>query len=203
MRNSHSEKNRALWAWDIVKVVVGLSLVFYLILWMTQGLSETSNRIAIRASAKISFFLFCIAFSASALHFFIKNAFSYWLRMNRKYWGISFAISHFIHLVFLGLLQYCFHPVFNLAATTSLLAGGIAYLFIVLMFLTSFPTFAKYLSQQQWKWLHTIGGYWIWSIFMSSYWKRSMTEWEYVPYVVILLLVLGLRLAKWIKQYFN
>ncbi|MGB1243383.1 MAG: hypothetical protein ACPG49_12720, partial [Chitinophagales bacterium] len=136
----------------------------------------------------------------SSLHDLSKNRFSIWLLANRRYIGISFAIVHLIHLKFLWTLQHFFHPVFDLAAQTSLLAGGIAYLFVVLMLLTSFPMFAAYLSTRQWKILHTIGGFWIWSIFMSSYTKRALTEYEHIPLVVILLLIIVLRLRYFLKS---
>ena len=115
--------------------------------------------------------------------------------MNRKYFGISFAINHLIHLGFLVVLQQVFHPVFELAATTSLLAGGMAYFFVVTMLLTSFESFAKYLSRKNWKLLHTIGGYWIWVIFLSTYAKKVQNVGVmFLPFVLILIAVLIIRL---------
>lgn len=187
---------RGLWAWSLVQFIIGLALLFYLGLFVFYGFEEESTRIAIRVSAQISFFLFCAAFGASSIHRLVKKSWSYWLRMNRRYLGISFALSHWIHLFFLILLQTNFHPVFIKAAPFSIFAGGMAYLFLTLMFLTSFPAFARYLSKKQWTLLHTIGGYWIWTIFMSGYTKRAMTEWEHIPYVVILLTILSLRFWK-------
>ena len=55
--------------------------------------------------------------------------------MNRKFIGVTFAIIHLIHLGLLVLLQVKFHPVFELAAFSSLLAGGGAYIFAGLMFI--------------------------------------------------------------------
>lgn len=184
--------------WTIVQVVVGGSILFFVLTFMLFGFNEESTRQAIRWSARISFTLFCAAFVASSLHDLLQNRFTTWLLANRRYIGISFAIVHLIHLKFLWTLQYFFHPVFDLAATTSLLAGGIAYVFVILMLLTSFPMFAQYLSARQWKILHTIGGFWIWGIFMSSYTKRSLTEYEHIPLVVILLSIVILR----IRYYF-
>ena len=161
--------NKGIWDWDVVKLAVGLPILLYISFFLLLGFTETGTRATIAWSSKISFALFCLAFAASAAHLRIRNSLSFWWLMNRKYFGISFAINHLLHLGFLVILQQVFHPVFDLAAGTSLLAGGLAYLFIVLMLLTSFETFAKYLSQRNWKLLHTIGGYWIWMIFMSTY----------------------------------
>lgn len=189
-----TSNGRGLWAWTLVQVIMGAALLFYVLLFVFNGFDEDSTRIAIRTSAKVSFFLFCAAFGASSIHLFARQSWSYWLRMNRRYLGITFAISHWIHLIFLVVLQAYFHPVFIQAAPFSIFAGGMAYLFLTLMLLTSFPVFAQFLSKKQWTMLHTIGGYWIWVIFMSSYSKRAMTEWEYMPYVGLLLFILGLRI---------
>jgi len=138
--------------------------------------------------------LFSLAFAASGLHRQFHNSFTFWLLTNRKYLGISFAIMHLVHLCYLGVLQFNFHPVFEKAKTISLIGGGLAYFFIIMMLLTSFKIFSKYLSKRQWKWLHTIGGYWILYIFLRSYWKKALTEYEYYPLTIMLVLVIVVRL---------
>lgn len=188
-----SNANKGFWQWRIVQVVVGASLILFAQEYLIQGFHEASTRQLIRWSARIAVFLFCFAFAAAPLHRLFPGPFTWWLRMNRKYIGISFAIIHLIHLVFLLILQQRFHPVFNMAKTISLLGGGLAYLFVVLMLLTSFSTFSRFLTARQWTLLHTTGGYWIWYIFIRSYVKRSLTEYEYIPIVVMLVLVILLR----------
>ena len=89
-------------------------------------------------------------------------------RQNRRFLGISFALLFFIHFCFLILLQQTFHPVFNRAATISLIGGGLAYVFAFLMFLTSFPYFSKKISRKNWLILHTVGSWWIWYIKASQ-----------------------------------
>jgi len=79
------------------------------------------------------------------------------LRENRKYLGITFAVTHLFHPSFLVLPQAPFHLVFDLAKTISLLAGGTAYFFVVPMLLTSFKAFSKHRSPKRCKWLHGIG----------------------------------------------
>lgn len=190
-----NQESRGVWEWDIVKYVTIFSIGLYVAFFVNGGLTEESTRLAIAWSAKISFTLFCMAFAASAAHKRIKNSFSFWWLMNRKYFGISFAINHLIHLGFLLMLQQVFHPVFTLAASTSLMAGGMAYVFVVLMLLTSFETFSKYLSRKNWKLLHTIGGYWIWVVFLSTYAKRVQSIGAtFLPFVLILIVILIIRL---------
>ena len=188
------ESTLRLWDWTLVKTIMALSLLLFAALFLFGGYTEESTRQAIRWTARISTVLFSFAFAASALHHLLQNSFSFWLRQNRKYIGISFAFIHLIHLLFLGLLQASFHPVFDMAKTSSLIGGGMAYGFLVLMLLTSFPTFSRKLSPKNWKRLHTVGGYWIWFIFFKSYWKRALTEPEHIPIVLLLAGVLLVRL---------
>jgi len=176
---------------------MGITLITYSITFFKSGFYEESTRQVIRLSARFSVILFCIAFGGYAFHQRIKNSFSWWVLMNRKYFGITFAFNHLIHLFFLIILQKEFHPVFDQAAKFSLFAGGMAYLFIILMLLTSFSFFKKMISTKNWKRLHTLGGYWIWTIFMTSYSKRVMNEeWFYLPILILLIIIFFMRLRK-------
>jgi len=197
MKTNSTSDSKGIWAWQLVQLIMGASLLIYIIIFFKSGFYEESTRQAIRLSARISVLLFCIAFGASAFHQWAKNSFSWWVFMNRKFFGISFAFNHLIHLAFLFMLQKEYHPVFDLADKFSLFAGGMAYLFIILMLLTSFSFFEKMISRKNWKRLHTLGGYWIWTVFMSSYSKRVLNEeWFYVPIVILLITVLIMRLRK-------
>ena len=182
--------------WAIVKIAVFLSVFVFALIFFTLGFSEEPLRINIRLSARVSAILFSLAFMASAVQYFYKGEFSFWLLVNRKFLGISFAIIHLIHLAFLGTLHYCYHPIFTAAATESILSGSLAYLFLVIMLFTSFDRFSKFMSHKIWKVTHTIGGYWIWLIFMISYAKRVDTEIEYLPMIILFLGTLILRLGK-------
>lgn len=196
MKTSLESQKKFNWEWSLVKLIVLASVIYFVQLFYFNGFNEESTRQAIRISARIAVVLFSMAFGASSLHRFVKKPFTWWMRMNRKYLGISFAILHLIHLCFLLILQQNFHPVFNMAKTISLLGGGLAYVFLILMLLTSFQRFSKYLSPKNWTILHTAGGYWIWFIFIRSYLKRAMTESEYIPIVVMLVGVVLIRLIK-------
>lgn len=186
---------RGIWSWQIVWTALAFCLLLFAVFLWYYGFTETGLRACIAWSAKISFTFFCLAFSAAAAHRLLRNSFSFWWRMNRKFFGITFAIVHLLHLSFLLVLQQVFHPVFTLAASTSLMAGGIAYFFTVAMLLTSFERFSRYLNKRQWKVLHTVGGYWIWMIFMSTYSKSVLRgNYELLPMVVALIVVLVFRL---------
>ncbi len=190
----------SIWYGQLVKAILFVTFTFFVSLLLIHGFTEEGNRELIRWSARFSFTLFILAFSASSIYHFSKNSCSFWLRMNRKHIGITFAIIHFVHLFFLLLLQVNFYPVFDMAATGSLIGGGIAYLFVVLMLITSLDTIKRKIAKLHWKILHMVGGYWIWSIYMTSYYKRAGTEpIHWIP-VIILVTTLSLRVMKWIQK---
>ena len=165
--------------------------------------NEEAIRVLIRWSAKISASLFALAFAASSLHHFFKVPIVTQLLKFRPHIGLAFAVVHTFHLLFLFGLQYFFHPVFTLAASTSLLGGGLAYLLMFLMVFTTFPYFKSMLQTHQWKWLHLIGVYWIWLIFFRSYLKRVVYKGDDYLLFGILVVALLLRVAYWCGHRFN
>jgi len=183
-----TETERGLWDWKLVKFILGVSILFFACNFLYFGFTEKAVRQCIAWSARIDVVLFMLAFGATAMHRFFRNSFSFWVMMNRPFFGISFAILHLLHLAFLILLQQVFHPVFTLADSFALFAGGGAYFFIVLMLLTSFEPFKNRISKVNWTRLHTLGGWWIWGVFMSSYWKRVFRE-EYGFLILAVFLV--------------
>jgi methionine sulfoxide reductase heme-binding subunit len=192
---------KSIWDWDIVKWIMAVSVLLLIANFSFRGFNEDSVRSVIAGTARVDVVLFCLAFGATSLHKLLQNSFSFWLMMNRKYWGISFALLHIVHLLFLIILQQYFHPVFTLAARFSLFAGGMAYVFIILMLLTSFDTFSQLISKTAWQWLHLIGGHWIWLVFMSSYWKRVLRgELAFLPLALLLVLVMILRVWAKLKK---
>jgi len=194
------ESSSGIWEWQIVRLIIFGSLGLFSSFLVWKGFTETGLRWIIRWSIKIDVLCFFIAFGASGFHQLMQNSFSFWLYMNRKYFGISFAILHLIHLLALIVLQYSFHPVFEQAATFSLLAGGLAYVFTILMLLTSFERFAKMISRKSWKLLHKVGAYWIMVVFFTSYLKRVLSgEVSYWFFFILLIGVLLIRFFAFLK----
>ena len=125
----------------LVYLILGISIISFAAVLLTFGFNEESIRLNIRLSARFSLVCFCFAFIASSSHLLLNNHLTRWLTNNRKYIGISFALIHIIHLAFLIVLHQCFHPVFILRSVFELALGGLAYLFLFLMLLTSFKRF--------------------------------------------------------------
>lgn len=183
----------------IVWILVGLSCLTFAGVFLIHGFTESATRLNVRLSARFSFLSFCIAFAASSVQYFTRNEFGFWMLANRKFFGVSFGIIHLIHLSLLGLLQTSFYPVFDEKGMITLLGGGTAYLFVVVMLITSFESIKKKMSFKIWKFVHTVGMYWIAVVFLTSYGSRSTTEWEYIPLLSILLGCFAIRFMKVIK----
>jgi len=78
-----------------------LSLVMMAMsLWLLAGHAGDVEgiRLVIRATARTSLVLFVMAFTAGALVELVPSDATRWQRRNRRYLGVSFAVSHFIHL---------------------------------------------------------------------------------------------------------
>ena len=191
---SKRHDGRGIWEWQIVQLALGLSILLYAAILFFYEFTEAGMHLIILWSARISLVLFLLSFSASAVHRWLRTSLSFWLLMNRKYFGISFALSHLLHLLALLIMQLTFQPVFKQAPSQVLLGGGIAYFFVIAMYLTSFEMFSEYLSRTQWKRLHTLGNYWIWAVFMIIS-TGSLSEGNYgmLPFVVLLIFALTLK----------
>jgi DMSO/TMAO reductase YedYZ heme-binding membrane subunit len=178
----------------VLLAVTGSSLL----LW---GFSEEFVRVVIRATARVSVALFLMAFTAASLNALVPSAATRWLRANRRYLGVSFALSHFTHLAALFTLgSYFPHPFVDELNAVTLIGGGLAYVFVTLMTITSFAGPRRWMGERSWSILHTTGSYYIWLIFLNSYVSRAVMDVAYAPYALALFIALGLRIAFWLKR---
>ena len=61
---------------------------------------------------------------------------------------------------------------------------------------TSNDAAVRALGPRAWKRLHTVGIYWIWIVFVETYWRRiARGELFYVPFALAALAAVGLRMA--------
>jgi DMSO/TMAO reductase YedYZ heme-binding membrane subunit len=192
MQNSRSQ----IAGWPIVGWVTVILIGLIAALLAINGTGEEGLRSVIRATAQTSLVLFLAAFVASAWQRIRRSAASRWLLANRRYVGVSFAVSHALHLAFIIALA-------NTAAfrrddeieTTTLIFGGLGYVFIAAMAATSFDRTAAWIGRRAWRRLHTVGAYYVWAIFVLSYVPRAVMAPAYAPLALVLFAALGLRLA--------
>jgi sulfoxide reductase heme-binding subunit YedZ len=152
-------------------------------------------RMVIRFTARTSLLLFCLAFSAAALARLYPNAWTRWLRRNRRALGVSFAASHGLHAIAIGAFA-ALDPAGFTAATNlaTYVFGGIGYAIIIAMTATSFDRTAAAIGPRAWRMLHLVGGYYLLLQFMVSFGKRIPEMPLYGLFLIPLLAVLALRL---------
>jgi hypothetical protein len=183
--------------WPIVGwAAVGVALMSVTIL-AVAGTGEPGLRFLIRASALTSLLLFSAAFSASSAQKIWRTPWSRWLLANRRYFGVSFAVSHTIHLVAIISLARVLGDEFEIS-TLTLVAGSLAYVVLFLMTATSFDRSAAWIGRRAWLILHRTGAYYLWFVFFVTYLPSALHSAIYVPHVLLLLAALGLRaFARW------
>jgi methionine sulfoxide reductase heme-binding subunit len=176
--------------WQIVKwSTIIIAMVFLLIL-LTNGINESSFRIAIRFTARSSCILFLLAFAASSLRRIKATPLTNWLLTNRRYLGLSMAISHGFHAV--AIAGVAILTAENMVRDTH--GANLGYLLIILMTITSFQRPAAILGRRNWRILHTVGMYYLWLSFMVAFSERLLESWLlYFPFFSVLSLALILR----------
>ena len=91
---------------------------------------------------------------------------------SRRHLGLAFALAHFIHL---GALVSYFVWTDNSPAPIAIAGGGLGYVFVALLAVTSTDRAVARL-RGNWKRLHTVGVYYVWFIFAQSYAGRVFAD---------------------------
>ena len=152
-------------------------------------------RLVIRATARTSLVLFALAFSAAALAELAPSDVTRWQRRNRRYLGVSFAVSHALHLAALIMLARLDAALFwALTNLVTIALAGTAYVFLAAMTVTSFDRTAAWLGHRKWRLLHLVGGWYIWLSFATAVGKRLPQGPIYWAMMAIVIAVGVLRL---------
>jgi len=160
----------------------------------------------IQLSVRCAVPLLFIAFAASSVNVLFPGLFGRWILRNRKFIGLSFAAAMAWQLLFILWLvtqytEYYFERVFALSDVIEGIGG---YLLLTAMVLTTFKFGRKRLSAKQWKILHKVGIYWLWTYIWIAYWWQlfyynNPVTLDYVYYWAGSL-AWGLRMAAWTKK---
>jgi DMSO/TMAO reductase YedYZ heme-binding membrane subunit len=172
--------------WSLFSLLAALVLLMtVLILIINPDLAE-GVRSAIRATARSSFVLFLLAFTASAFAVLVPSPLSKSLVRERRFIGLAFAFSHLIHAVLIywyGQLNTEFWPG---RTTLGNVPGTVGYVFVLLLALTSFKSTTRMIGATAWKRLHTTGMWVLAAIFAYSNFKRiPMSDWYVLPFGLI------------------
>lgn len=193
---------QTLWnRWRLTGVIGAVLIAMSVAAYLLAPDPVAGVRLVIRLTARTSLALFLLAFVASALVRLFPSEFTQWLRGNRRYFGVSFAISHFVHLSAIFTLARLDYGVFlQLTNIVAYVGGGLAYVFITLMVATSFDRTAALIGRQAWLWLHTAGMWYIWLSFALNFGKRIPLHAGYVLPVMLIVLAAAVRLFSTLKS---
>jgi hypothetical protein len=182
--------------WRLVGVLSAVIVLVTLGFMFWHRFEVEGVRLVIRSTARTSLLLFCLAMSASALYRRWPNARTRWLRQNRRYLGISFAVSHLVHAI--GIASFGLLDPVNFRQSVSVgsfVFGGTAYAFIIAMTATSFDRTAAWIGARKWRVLHSTGAYFILVTFLISVGKRAVNDLFYWPFIVLIIAVIVIRFA--------
>jgi hypothetical protein len=190
----------------LIGSVTLLLLVMTALIFAWAGTGEPGLRLLVRATARTSLALFATAFTASSLRRLWPTPTTGWLLRQRRYLGLSFAVSHALHALAIAGLGLVLGDAFQIDPVTVIFGGG-AYVMIALLAATSSDRSAAWLGRRRWRVLHLVGVYWIWIIFANSYTARAVMaiargseSLAYVPVALFVWAMLGVRIAAWLRE---
>ncbi len=161
--------------------------------------SVEEAQLGARYTARAAFPLFLIVYCASSIAYLWPNETVRGVMRNRRQWGLGFALAHGIHLA--ALITY-FRVSGEAPAAASLALGGLAYILIAAMALTSNDASMRAMGIW-WQRLHRFGIHWIWLVFTLSYLKRTVDPQAMAQGVALFPFAAGaglIRLTAWMKQ---
>lgn len=162
------------------------------------GWNHEGALMATRLTARFSFPIFLLAWSASALAALFPGGWRATLLRRRRAVGLSFAAAHAVHLGFILIVGLVFAHKLN---PVSVYGGGFVYGLIAAMALTSTNAAIKAMGPARWKLLHTIGGVAILLVFTNSYVGRLKTmPMLAIPTLALIALAVTVKLAAWLKR---
>jgi hypothetical protein len=159
-------------------------------------MDEMTIRVAIRATARISFVLFLGAFLGNALYSVVPAATTRWLKANKDRFTLGFAASHTVHLAFILTLvlaigrEHAFKGTMVVAFTTG-------FLFIYALAAGVLFRRRPFLSSH----LESLAHYYLMALFAVSFTRHAIARpLFYIPFVLIAITALGVRIAAAIRS---
>ncbi len=167
---------------------------------MEGGWSADGAAAGARLTARFAFPWFVAAWSASALARVWPGGWRTIALRRRRAIGLGFAAAHFVHFAALLIATLVFAQP---SALDKVIGGGVGYVFVAAMALTSNDQSVRLLGARNWKLLHATGGYIIALIFAVAYLGRLETApWLAAGALTLLGAAASLRLTAWAKRRF-
>ncbi len=170
----------ALTGWNSLLLFAMSALVLAL-----AGTDEEGVRTLIRATARSSAVLFLAAFLARPARQLWRSDATAFLLRNRRYLGVSMAVSHAIHGAAIVWLSVGFPGAYQ-ADVVTLIGGGLGFGFIALMAATSSDAAVSWLGRSRWQLLHRTGAWYVWGIFALTFVPDPSHGWDALHAVAVL-----------------
>lgn len=166
-------------------------------IWLAGGALDRDGFLgAARLTARWSFVCFMLVWSASALARLWPGGWRSALLYNRRGLGLGFAAAHMIHA---GFFITAIVLMGARSSATTVLGGGLGYVFVILLAVTSHDYWIKRLGKG-WKLLHQVGVTYIAFIFAFTYYGSLATKPDVALATLSTMgLVLTLHIAAWLK----
>jgi sulfoxide reductase heme-binding subunit YedZ len=184
--------------WTVLLGTMLIISVMVLLILQDGGTNDDSISLVLRLTARIAFLAYLLVFVTRPLRQLLRTAPTSSMLKNRRYLGIAFAGVHSIHLALI--VAFALDPD-NLPPT--LVVGGIAYVLLYAMLITSFDGPAKAIGPVAWRRLHKTGLYWIGASFAYQLVKglqREPDDAGFQVFVVLLTIALGVRIIAYTKR---
>jgi methionine sulfoxide reductase heme-binding subunit len=185
--------------WSLTRWIAIALLAKSAAILVFMGIGEPGVRTLIRATARTSALLFLAAFLARPLRQFWRSDLSAYLLANRRYLGVSMAVSHLLHGMAIGWLIHSF-PASYSSNTIALAFGSLGFVFIAAMAATSSDAAVRMLGRVTWTRLHRTGAWYLWFIFTGTF-EGSARQSSNIVEAAFTALFIGaalLRAAAWI-----
>ena len=147
-------------------------------------------------------FIFLVT-ATSPLFSLFPNEGTRWLRRNRRYVGLSFAVAMAWQGAFIFIVSsvYSEHYYAEIYLLRDELEGSSGYIFLVAMTVTSFGFLRRHLTPHQWTFLHRAGVYFLWAYPFSVYWWNvfyyQTQGWWDISFYCLGFLAFALRIFAW------
>jgi len=179
-----------------------------LLLWAALGLAvlgsavvaawgggEPAVRALLRLTAGSSLALFVAAFAASGLHRLARRPLTAWLLRNRRWVGLSMALSHAVHLAAIATLASRWPGTGATIQPATRIVGSLGYGVLAVLVATSNDRAVARLGARRWRALHRAGCWFLWLVFVLSYAPAAREQPRHALALVTLAAVAALRAA--------
>jgi hypothetical protein len=180
-----------------IGAALGVNLILAAIILVARGADADGTKLALRATARVSFLWFWVAYAGGALATLFGPAFLP-LKHRAREFGLAFAAALLVHLMLVGWLCWIGSApgrgVFILFGT----AAGITLILAVF----SFGNLHEMLGLKCWQFFRLLGMNFILYAFLSDFMRVPINGdvrylAAYLPFVVMAIVAPFLRLAVW------